>query len=308
MRSGWIWFDFENTPHVLFLEPFIRRLILDRWSVRITAKPQAQTLELAAARGFSVHAVGAGELARREHKMIGGLLRAAALAIWATRRGRPRLLVSSSRTASLAAWVLRIPAVGMLDYEHAEHRALALGSRSLWFPDLLERVRLPPGTQRVARFYAGLKENLYLDEWVVDRDRERRKLGVAPGDFLVVARPPAVGAHYASKAGEMLWVRAVDGLLQRPTVTVIVVPRNDAQRGKLRDILAGTGRGRVLDRAVSGPELVACADLVVGGGGTMNREAAVFGVPVWSVFTGPTPHIDERLAAEGGLRGGRPAG
>jgi hypothetical protein len=44
------------------------------------------------------------------------------------------------------------------------------------------------------------------------------------------------------------------------------------------------------------------ADLVVGGGGTANREAAVLGTPVWSVFTGPRPHVDEVLEAEGRLK------
>jgi hypothetical protein len=34
----------------------------------------------------------------------------------------------------------------------------------------------------------------------------------------------------------------------------------------------------------------------------MNREAAVLGVPAWSVFSGPSPAIDEQLAAEGRLR------
>ena len=53
---------------------------------------------------------------------------------------------------------------------------------------------------------------------------------------------------------------------------------------------------------LDGPAVVAAADLVVSGGGTMNREAAVLGVPAWSVFTGATPHIDERLAREGRLR------
>jgi hypothetical protein len=57
-----------------------------------------------------------------------------------------------------------------------------------------------------------------------------------------------------------------------------------------------------LERAVNGPNLVAAADLVLGGGGTMNREAAVLGVPVWSVFCGPSPAIDQRLADEGRLR------
>jgi hypothetical protein len=53
---------------------------------------------------------------------------------------------------------------------------------------------------------------------------------------------------------------------------------------------------------LDGPAVVAAADLVVSGGGTMNREAAVLGVPAWSVFTGATPHIDQRLAQEGRLR------
>jgi predicted glycosyltransferase len=58
---------------------------------------------------------------------------------------------------------------------------------------------------------------------------------------------------------------------------------------------------RVLQDVVDGPAAIAAADLVVGGGGTMNREAAVVGTPVWSVFNGPTPHIDDCLAAEGRL-------
>jgi len=66
--------------------------------------------------------------------------------------------------------------------------------------------------------------------------------------------------------------------------------------------LGALDRTEFLDHAVSGPGLVAAADLVVGGGGTMNREGAVLGIPVWSVFTGPRPAVDEQLAAEGRLR------
>jgi hypothetical protein len=302
MSSRWIWFDFENTPHVLFLEPFIQQLAAEGWNIRITAKPQAQTLELAAGRGMEVTAIGAGELSHPGGKLLRGLARAVALASWAVRRRRPKLLVSSSRTASLAAWLLRVPGVGLLDYEHAEHRTLALGSRSLWFPDLLRHVRLPRRTRNVARFYAGLKENLYLDAWSLDRALERRTLGIAESDFLVVARPPADTAHYAAATSERLWRSAVEGLLSRPTSRLIIVPRNAAQRQDLRGAFAENGRVRILETAVTGPAMLAAADLVIGGGGTMNREAAVLGVPVWSVFTGPSPYIDECLARENRLR------
>ncbi|RYH00182.1 MAG: DUF354 domain-containing protein, partial [Alphaproteobacteria bacterium] len=44
------------------------------------------------------------------------------------------------------------------------------------------------------------------------------------------------------------------------------------------------------------------ADLMVSGGGTMNREAAVLGMPVFSLFRGATGAVDRHLAAEGKLR------
>ena len=56
------------------------------------------------------------------------------------------------------------------------------------------------------------------------------------------------------------------------------------------------------DRAVDGRSLVAYADLLVSAGGTMNREAAVLGTPVWSIFEGRLGAVDEQLAREGRLR------
>ena len=74
------------------------------------------------------------------------------------------------------------------------------------------------------------------------------------------------------------------------------------QAAHVRSALPEGSRLRVLDDVVDGPALVVAADLVVGGGGTINREAAVLGTPVWSVFTGPRPFIDETLSREGRLQ------
>jgi predicted glycosyltransferase len=43
------------------------------------------------------------------------------------------------------------------------------------------------------------------------------------------------------------------------------------------------------------------SDLVVSGGGTMNREAAALGVPVFSLFRGGLGAVDRQLNAEGRL-------
>jgi predicted glycosyltransferase len=44
--------------------------------------------------------------------------------------------------------------------------------------------------------------------------------------------------------------------------------------------------------------LVWNADLVVSGGGTMNREAAALGVPVYSIFCGRLGAVDRELSAQ----------
>jgi predicted glycosyltransferase len=44
------------------------------------------------------------------------------------------------------------------------------------------------------------------------------------------------------------------------------------------------------------------ADLVVGAGGTMTREAALMGVPTLSVFAGKQPAVDRWLEERGALR------
>jgi uncharacterized protein len=297
-----VWVDLENTPHVLFLEPFIRRLRQLDIDVRITAKPQSQTLELAAARNLEVVRVGGGDFRGRWRKLTGGGVRALQLAAWAGAQGRPRLLLSSSRSAGLASWLLRVPGIGLLDYEHTALGPLTLGAATLWLPDLLRSVALPQRAARVARFYPGLKENLYLDDLPLDRCVERKRLGAGDGDYLILARPPASTAHYAVMESERLWGEAARAVQSWPGTRLVISPRNRVQAEALAERFPRTERVRVLQTVSPGPGLVAAADLVLGGGGTMNREAAVLGVPVWSTFCGPTPHIDDVLAQEGRLR------
>jgi predicted glycosyltransferase len=55
-------------------------------------------------------------------------------------------------------------------------------------------------------------------------------------------------------------------------------------------------------RAIDALSLVALADVVVSAGGTMNREAAALGTPVWTTFAGRIGAIDQKLVAEGRLR------
>ena len=54
-------------------------------------------------------------------------------------------------------------------------------------------------------------------------------------------------------------------------------------------------------RVVNGLNLIWHSDFVISGGGTMNREAAALGVPVYSVFRGRIGAVDQHLASRGRL-------
>jgi predicted glycosyltransferase len=55
------------------------------------------------------------------------------------------------------------------------------------------------------------------------------------------------------------------------------------------------------DRVLNGLNLIWHSDFVISGGGTMNREAAALGVPVYSVFRGRIGAVDQALASQGRL-------
>jgi uncharacterized protein len=79
-----------------------------------------------------------------------------------------------------------------------------------------------------------------------------------------------------------------------------VIPRTDEQRDFVKSL--DLPSVIVPERAVDAQSLIALADLVVSAGGTMNREAAALGVPVYTTYGGRLGGVDEQLIREGRLR------
>jgi hypothetical protein len=83
-------------------------------------------------------------------------------------------------------------------------------------------------------------------------------------------------------------------------VHAVVLPRSPQQRDYVRELSLPSLV--VPDKAVDAQSLIALADLVVSAGGTMNREAAALGVPVYTTYGGRIGGVDEMLIREGRLR------
>jgi uncharacterized protein len=89
-----------------------------------------------------------------------------------------------------------------------------------------------------------------------------------------------------------------------PGARVLLLPRNKNQENELRAAWTkeiASGKLVIPAHVEDGMNIIWNSDLVVSGGGTMNREAAAMGVPVYSIFRGPIGAVDRFLASQGRL-------
>jgi predicted glycosyltransferase len=155
---------------------------------------------------------------------------------------------------------------------------------------------------RVLR-YPGIKEDVYAPSFRPDPSI-RQQLNLRPEDIVVTVRPPATEAHYHNPESEILLDAVLDFLGSQPDTKIIVLPRTAKQERELRHKwpdLFSSGKVVVPDHVVDGMDLIWFSDLVISGGGTMNREAAALGVPVYSIFRGTLGAVDKYLSDVGRL-------
>jgi predicted glycosyltransferase len=189
--------------------------------------------------------------------------------------------------------------VEIMDYEHTAESSL-LESRWYLTPTAVCAAVHGGITSQRIRTYDGIKEDVYVPDFRPD-DTILDDLGLRDATVVVTARPPATEAHYHNPEAEDLFARFIARALQSPGTRTVLLPRNPRQEADLRDRYPqwfANSRVVVPNRVIDGLNLIWHSDLVVSGGGTMNREAAAMGVPVYSVFRGPIGAVDQMLCAQ----------
>jgi predicted glycosyltransferase len=297
-----VWIDLTNTAHVIVLRPFVERLEAAGHEVALTARPLSHTLELLDDWGHPYLALGRHGGARRADKARAAADRARRMVAFGRRRRFGCALGHGSTDLPVACRVLGIPNTTMFDYEFAlaQHHVNCRLAHRVLVPDAI-----PPG--RLGRFgarppklvrFEGLKEDYVLHGFAPDPG-VLTALGVDPAAPLCVVRTAPSYALYLGGAEPALLPRLLRRLDDEGVQTVVLA-RNREQGDAVRAF--GLRRSVVPPRAVDARSLVALADALVSAGGTMNREAAVLGTPVWTMFEGPLGGVDELLVREGRLR------
>jgi uncharacterized protein len=297
-----IWIDLSNSPHPLLFAPIARRLEELGHEVGVTARDNAQTVELTLERWPDATIIGGESPKSRALKAKAMIERVGALRRWAKGFRADVALSHNSYGQIVAARTLGLRVVTAMDYEGqpANHLAFRL-AHTILMPEALRgsSVRRQGATDARVRFYPGFKEEIYLGDFEPDPG-VLASIGVERnGHALVVVRTPPSRAAY-HQFGNPLFGEVIEMLGRDANVCLIVLPRHPEQRAAIEALRLPSVF--VPDRAIDSRSLMYDADLVIGAGGTMTREAALMGVPTYSVFAGEQPAVDHELERRGQLR------
>lgn len=293
-----VWIDMTAPAHVLVYRPLMKLLREQGAEIEVTARDYAQTLQLLELHGVEAEVIGHHGGRSRLGKARSLVSRLRALRRWAKGRDFDIALAHGSHELTISARRLGIPCSTTFDYEWAslQHQLGCRAATRVVVPESIPPERLerygvrPPKLRR----YPGLKEEYYLSDFEPDRSAATA-LGIDEKRVLVIVRtPPDVSLYH--RASNPLFPRVLDHLGRHPDVQAVVIPRTEEQRDyvqslELPSLIVPPG-------AVDAQSLIALSDIVVSAGGTMNREAAALGVPVYTTFGGRLGGVDEWLMRE----------
>jgi hypothetical protein len=286
------------SAHVLVFRPLIAILRGRGDEVEITAREYSQTLELLELHGLEATVLGRHGGRSRLGKAWQLAGRLGALRRWAKGRGFDVALAHGSHELTITARRLGIPSSTTFDYEWAwlQHQLGCRSATKVVVPEAIpaERLARYGATPPKLLPYPGLKEEYYLADFEPDLGVPPA-LGVDPARVLVVLRPPPDVSLY-HRHSNPLFPQTLEVLGRRDDVHAVVLPRTVEQRDFVRSLELPSVI--VPERAVDAQSLIALADVVVSAGGTMNREAAALGVPVYTTFGGRLGGVDEQLMRE----------
>ncbi len=293
-----VWIDVTNSPEVLFFRPIMRRMADAGVETIMTARDFAQTVGLLELFDIPHTTIGRHGGATIPGKAFNLARRSLALIRFGRGRGIGQAVSIGSNDLSVASRALHLHNTVIQDYEGAtiEHRVNFRLADKVMFPAVVPFASLKALGLDARRYRPihGLKEQVTLADFEPDLTVPAQ-LGLDARRPIAVMRPPASmslynrGIHSSGLFDRALaHVRATDA-------QIVMLPR-DAQQHAIYE----RARGVVIpDRLIDGPSLLYAADVVISAGGSMNREAALLGVPTWTTFVGAIGAVDRMLIESG---------
>lgn len=225
-----IWIDLDNSPHVSFFKPIIEEFEKRGYSVFITARNRFQVCELADRYTMQYRSIGRYYGKNKLVKLFWLVLRAIQLIPLVINEGPALALAHGSRAQEIVAKILRVPSVGIFDYEHA--KAIPF-FRPTWLiaPQIMpnDKINKIKGKRTRVLKYPGIEEDVYVPYFKPDSSIIN-ELGLGKGDLIITIRPPAYEAHYYDRESGKFFEEVMSFLITLSDVKMILLPRNEKQK------------------------------------------------------------------------------
>ena len=289
-----IWIDITNSPHAILFNPIIKKLKQKNYEVVVTARDYAQTKGLLDMFEIEYFMFGTHKGKSKIKKIFGLIERSWQLYKFAKKQKFDASISMSSQYAMIASKMLRIPHMTLSDYEYTEghHLGFRLSTKILLPSGVEESILKKYGAKKEkVIFFPGLKEQFYIHYYIKEYNKKyktknyiREQLNIDDKKILIVMRPEATVAHYQSNENPLSF-ELVEYLSKHKNKPIVVVlPRIKEQKEeyknkKFKNVI-------IPNEVFNGIDLVASADIVISAGGTVNREAAAVGTPVYTIYKG----------------------
>jgi hypothetical protein len=292
-----IWIDIVNAPHVRFFKSIISYLENEGEEVFITARRFGDVHRLLDLFNINYNLVGWHGVSLEE-KLIRSTQRAYELSQIISRE-KPDVAVSKhSIELPRITYGLKIPSVYILDNEHA------IAANKLTLP-LCERVILPAviKPESVVRCgadpdyllpYNGTSELTHLVDFQYNPHIfEDLKLDLKKKKTILMRPEPSLASYLDADCRTTVLSPIVEALEDQ--ANILVIPRFREQQ----QIFEDDDQITLIKPPVDTFSLMKACDLVIGAGGTMNREAALLGTPVISCYPGKLLSVDAYYIQKG---------
>ena len=275
-----IWIDISNAPQVHFFKNVYRRLLREGHEVFVTGRKFGSIESLLSSAGIPYTIVGEHGGAQLEDKLIMSTRRVLELTELISKQSPDVALYKHSVEAPRVAYGLGIPALCVLDNEHA------IAQNKLMLP-LSSRIIAPKAIEAplITRFgveesqirhFEGFCELAHIEDFIPS-PHVMGDLGINPDLPLAVLRPEPVMANYYHGDPSVSVVSALISKLG--DFQCVALPRTDVQEEMFRR--AGA---IVPGPCVDALSLMHYANVVISAGGSMNREGVAMCKPAVSTY------------------------
>ena len=293
-----VWIDFTNSPHVHYFSQLIRRFEREGIEYFITYRRFKNLESIVKLYSYNSCPILVGSHGERlEEKLINSAERIIKLTKIVLENNPQVAIAKHSVELPRVAFGLNIPTIFVVDNEYAE------AQNRLTLP-IVDEIITPQGTNRcllrrqggenfltfegtceVAHVNSRLNNVLPLDREIVE------KMGLSRDLPLIVMRPCPNSSYCNGKKDILPYI--IRELRRVIDCNIVVFPRSEKQK-RTYSLLGAT-----IPEVVDTISLLYHADVMVGAGGTMNREAAVIGVPTVSCYPECILGVDNYLIERG---------